>query len=182
MWDQSDHVIAVLDLVTYFHCCGHNLISNIEIFIWEFIVFQVKWNYAGENSNHGVITESINAEDVKVSQETGRDRIPSSTREAHSCDELEVNEVDCGGVDEVIPERADGKLMIKRLRFSVFVWSPSGIFQRCIIPVSMIHILSEELHRRLRPKRLQCRHVQIIYKDDTLLSHGRPKHPFPSLV
>lgn len=72
--------------------------------------------------------------------------------------------------------------MMKDLRFSVFVWSPSGIFHRWIIPVSMVHILSEELHGRLRPKRLQCWHVQVIYKDDTLLSHGRSKHPFPSLV
>ena len=46
----------------------------------------------------------------------------------------------------------------------------------------MVHKLSKKLHRRLCSKLLQCRHVHVIYKDDTLLSHGRPKHSLPSLI
>lgn len=56
--------------------------------------------------------------------------------------------------------------------------SNSGRF----IPVSVVYVLSKKLHRRLCSKLLQSRHVHVIHKDDTLLSHGGPKHSLPSLI
>lgn len=50
------------------------------------------------------------------------------------------------------------------------------------IPVPMVNVLSKKLYWRLCSKLLQCRHVHVIHKDDTLLPHGRPKHSFPSLI
>lgn len=91
---------------THFHCSCHYLVANSEIFRWEFIVFEVEGHHAGEDANHGVITEGIDAKNVEVAQEAGRHSIPPTTRRAHSRDELEVDKRDPGGVLQVIPVRA----------------------------------------------------------------------------
>lgn len=46
----------------------------------------------------------------------------------------------------------------------------------------MVYKLPEKLNGRLRSKLFQRWHVHVINKEDTLLSHRRPKHPLPSLV
>lgn len=69
---------------THFHCSCHYLVSNSEMFRWEFIVFEIEPHHAGEDANHGVVTEGINAKNVEVPQEAGCHSIPPTTRGAHS--------------------------------------------------------------------------------------------------
>lgn len=69
---------------THFHCSCHYLVTNSEIFRWEFIVFEIEGHHVGEDANHGVITEGINAKNVEVPQEAGCHSIPPTTRGAHS--------------------------------------------------------------------------------------------------
>lgn len=73
---------------------------------WEFIVFEIESHHAGEDANHGVVTEGINAKNVEVPQEAGCHSIPPTTRGAHSWDELDVDKSDPGGILQVIPARA----------------------------------------------------------------------------
>lgn len=79
---------------THLHCCGHYFVSNGEKLRRELVDFEIESHYAGENANHGVITEGINAKNIKVPQEAGCHRIPPTTRWAHSCEELDVDEGD----------------------------------------------------------------------------------------
>lgn len=53
---------------------------------------------------------------------------------------------------------------------------------RDCLPVSMVYKLSKKFHWRLCPKLVLCRHVQVIYKDEKLFSHGRAKHTFSSFI
>lgn len=46
----------------------------------------------------------------------------------------------------------------------------------------MVNKLTQKLNGRLCTKLLQSWHVQVINKDDTLLSHWRPKHSLSSFV
>lgn len=46
----------------------------------------------------------------------------------------------------------------------------------------MVHKLAKKLNGRLCTKLFQRWHVQVINKEDTLLSHRRPKHSLPSFV
>lgn len=70
--------------LTHFHCSRYYLASNSEILRWKFIVSEIEGHHAGEDANHGVITEGINAKDVEVPQEAGRHSIPPTARRAHS--------------------------------------------------------------------------------------------------
>lgn len=69
--------------MTHLQSGCHYLIANRKIFRWEFIVFEVEGHHIGENVHHGVITEGINANNVKVPQEARRHSIPPTTRWAH---------------------------------------------------------------------------------------------------
>lgn len=75
---------------------------------------------------------------------------------------------------------AEEKSPLPLLSSSYFnnVQSNTGWF----IPVSMVDILPKKLHGRLRTKLFQSRHVHVVYKDDTLLSHGGPEYAPSPLV
>lgn len=179
---------------THFHCSCHYLVANSEIFRWELIVFKIEGHNVGENVNHGVIAEGINAKNVEMPQEAWSHSIPSTARGAHSWDDLEINKSDLGGILQVIPARVDEVCLfeeqcsnlVNSVLFIYLYFSRLNMNLSCnsrwFIPVSVVYILSKKLYRRLCSKLFQCRHVHVIYKDDTLFSHGGSKHALPSLI
>ena len=92
--------------LTYLHGSRHYLVANTETLRREFVVFEIEGHHIGEDVNHGVITEGVDAKNVEVSQEASRHRVPPATRGAHSADELEVDERDVGGILQIVPNGA----------------------------------------------------------------------------
>ncbi len=52
--------------MTYLKCCSDYLIANREAVRWEVIGPEVKGHNIRENAHHGLITEWIDAADVKM--------------------------------------------------------------------------------------------------------------------
>lgn len=91
--------------VKHFKCCMVYLqgsrnysVAYGEALMWEAIVTEVKVNHIREYSCHGLITECIDATNVKVAQETRGHCIPPTTRGTHSRNQLQINQSDFGGV------------------------------------------------------------------------------------
>lgn len=68
---------------TYFHCSCHYFVANAEIFTWKYIVCEIEVHHIGEDANHGIVAEGIDAKNVEVPQEARCYCIPPTTRGAH---------------------------------------------------------------------------------------------------
>lgn len=55
-------------------------------------------------------------------------------------------------------------------------------YQLPVVPASMIHPLAQKLDGWLGTVRLQHRHVQIVDKEDEMLSHWRTENVFPPVT
>ncbi len=89
--------------MTYLKRCSDYLIANREAVRWEVIGPEVKGHNIRENAHHGLITEWIDAADVKMAKKTRSNCIPPTTRGTHGRDQLQVRKGDFWGVLKVIP-------------------------------------------------------------------------------
>ena len=60
----------------------------------------------GEYLAHGGVREGVNGDDVEVSDEAGRDLLPTAARRSHGTQELHVLQQDLGAVLPVVPGAA----------------------------------------------------------------------------
>lgn len=68
---------------THLHRRCHNLVADGEVFRWEVVVLEIEGRHVGEDAQHGVIAEGIDAKNVEVPQEARRHGVPPTARGTH---------------------------------------------------------------------------------------------------